>query len=57
MKTTNILYFLSIALLLAAFVLLVEAKTGRGAMIAGLLTSSGLAMNIFAFVLSRSQKA
>ena len=57
MKTTNILYFLSIALLLGAFILLTETETGRATLIAGMLTFLGIATNIFAFAMNRFQKS
>ncbi len=54
MKTNNLLYILSIIILIASIFLVVEYQdSGRTQFIAGILTMLGLGMNIVAFAIKK----
>jgi hypothetical protein len=54
MKTNNLLYILSIIILIASIFLAVEYQdSGRIQFIAGILTMLGLGMNIVAFAIKK----
>ena len=54
MKTNNLLYILSIIILIASIFLVVEYQdSGRTQFIAGILTMIGFAMNIVGFVIKK----
>jgi membrane-bound ClpP family serine protease len=54
MKTNNLLYFISLFILIGSIFLVVEYQnSGRIQLIAGLLTMIGLAMNIIGFAMKK----
>ena len=56
MKTKNLLYIISLVILIGSIVLVVEYQnSGRIQVIAGLLTIIGFAMNITGFAMKKRQ--